>query len=462
MTTAAPEIHRPPWPAVLAVTTGLFVGLTVLRAWDITATFLLQDDQIRYWDTALRPFSEQPLVGPRTHYGGYALGPLFYWVLWFFRVTFGPFVDNLPHAGAFGQILLASAADVLLLLAVWRRARSLPLALGTVLLLATAPFDLALNATIWNPIMAAIAIKAATALILLGWGERSLVHVGVVAALAWSSVHANLPAIFAVGGIFVGIVLPPLVVRDMRAAGRRVAAIAGVVVALQLPYLAHRLWVDPSQGGVGAVTTSLGQVLTGEEPLRWGESASWLTESLDRILIDPWQASWIGWLVAACALFVTVRYRKDIPLLAVTVVPLLGALLGYTLWTRDLDHYYYLSLMPAAGLILQSTVSGLTRGRTATVAGVAVLVLAVAILPARVRQSTTFHRMPGYDGLVAGSRQILRQEVDVRQIRADFLPPHSNSEFIYLVLGGRLDREGRWIASIDAEGLVSYQQVSVP
>lgn len=447
---------------LIAVPTALFIGLTVLRAWGITSTFLMQDDQIRYWDTALRPLTEQPLVGPRTHYGGYALGPAFYWVLWLFRVTFGPFVDNLPHAGAFGQILLASAADALLLVALWRRTGSLMLALATVLLLATAPFDLALSATIWNPIMAAIAIKAATALVLLGWGERSLAHVGVTAGLAWASVHANLPAIFGVGGVFAAILLPPVVGRDLRTAARRLAAIAAVVVALQLPYLAHRLWIDPGGGGVEAISASLGGILTGEEPLRWGESASWLAQALDRIQVDPWQAGWIGWMLAACTVFVAVRYRHDLPLVSVTVLPLVGALVGYAFWVRDLDHCYYLSLMPAAVLTFQATVSALPRGRVATGAAAVVLLVAVAILPARVHQSTTFHRMPGYDGLVAGSRQILRQDVSVREIRADFLPPESNSEFIYHVLGGRIDPDGGWIASVEADGLVTYEQVSRP
>jgi hypothetical protein len=445
------------------VPTALFVGLTLLRSWGITSTFLLQDDQIRYWNTALLPLTEQPLVGPSTHYGGYALGPAFYWVLWLTRVTFGPFVDNLPHAGAFGQILLASAADAVLLVALWRRTGSVMLALATVLLIATAPFDLALSATIWNPIMAAIAIKAATALVLLGWAERSLPYAATTTGLAWTSVHANLPAIFAVGGIFAAIVVPPLLQRDYRTLWRRAATIAATVGCLQLPYLAHRIWVDPGGGGIEVITASLGRILTGGEALRWSESAAALGQAVNRIQIDPWQAGWVGWMLALCAVFVAVRYRHDVPLVSVTVLPLAAALVGYAFWVRDFDDYYYLSLMPARVLTFQSTVSGLTtvtRGRVATGAAVALLVVAIAIMPARVRQSTTFHRMPGYDGLVAGSRQILRQNVSVREIRADFLPPDSNSEFIYRVLGGTIDPDGGWIASVEPDGVVSYEQVS--
>ena len=172
-----------------AVPAAMFVGLTLLRTDGITSSLWLFDDQIRYWETALLPLWDQPLVGPRTHVGGYALGPAFYWVLWLIRVTLGPWVDNLPHAGAIGQVLLASAADTLLLVAVWRRTTSVWLAMATVLLLATAPYDLALSSTIWNPIMAAIAVKAATALVLLRWPERSLTHAGATATLAWTAMH---------------------------------------------------------------------------------------------------------------------------------------------------------------------------------------------------------------------------------------------------------------------------------
>ena len=152
----------------LAIPVATFVAFTRLRTDGIATTFWMLADQIRYWETALLPLTELPLVGPETHVGGYALGPAFYWVLWLTRVLLGPWLDNLPHAGGIGQVLLASAADTLLLVAVWKRTASIWLAVATVLLLATAPYDLALSATIWNPIMAAIAVKAATALVLLG------------------------------------------------------------------------------------------------------------------------------------------------------------------------------------------------------------------------------------------------------------------------------------------------------
>jgi len=68
--------------------------------------------------------------------------------------------------------------------------------------------------------------------------------------------------------------------------------------------------------------------------------------------------------------------------------------------------------------------------------------------------------MPEYDTLVDGSRQIANRGVPMRAIRADFLPPGGNSEFLVTVLGGTLDPAAEWVASIAADGLVSYELVS--
>lgn len=455
-------IARPSWLLRIGVPAGIFIGLTLLRTDGITRSFWMFDDQLRYWTTALLPFTEQPLVGPRTHVGGYALGPAFYWVLWGIRVTVGPWFDNLPHAGAIGQVLLASAADTLLLIALWTRTKSLWFALATVVLVATAPFDLALSATIWNPIMAAVATKSATALVLLGWPERSLAHAGVTAALAWTAMHCNLPAIFPIVGIFAAIVAPPLLTRDYRGGAIRAATVALVVMVLQIPYLAHQIWREADGGGAGvsAITESLWQVLGGSEPLRLSQSAASLAHAVNRIQVDPWQAGWIGWVLAACGVIVAVRYRRDIPLLAVTVLPLLAALVGYALWLRDYDDYYYLSVMPAAVLTFQFGLTALATPRTARGVAIALTVVVVAILPARARQSTTIHRMPEYEPLVHGSRQILKRNVPVRAIRADFLPLGSDSEFLYNAMGGQLDPDAEWVASVEADGLVSYDRVT--
>src|SRR6267378_2987576 len=111
-----------------------FVCILVIRVWGISTRFWLLGDQIRDWSIALGSFTELPLVGPPTHVGGYTIGPAFYWILWVLRVLFGPWFDNLPHAGGIGQAALQSAADALLLVAIWRRTRSPWIALATIVI----------------------------------------------------------------------------------------------------------------------------------------------------------------------------------------------------------------------------------------------------------------------------------------------------------------------------------------
>ena len=156
-----------------------------LRVRGISRHFAMLGDQIRDWGIALGPFSELPLVGPATHVGGYTIGPAFYWILWAIRVTVGPWFSNLPHAGGIGQAIVQSAADALLLVAIWRRTGSVWIAVAAIILIATAPHDLALAALVWNPMMGSALAKIATALVLLGWPFRSMIGVAVTAAVAW-------------------------------------------------------------------------------------------------------------------------------------------------------------------------------------------------------------------------------------------------------------------------------------
>jgi len=117
----------------------------------IESHFWLLGDQIRDWGIALRPFHELPLVGPATHVGGYTIGPAYYWIMWAIRVLVGPWFDNLPHAGGYGQAAIESAADALLFVALWRRVQSPWVALAAAIVIVTSGFDVALSAIDWTP-----------------------------------------------------------------------------------------------------------------------------------------------------------------------------------------------------------------------------------------------------------------------------------------------------------------------
>lgn len=445
----------------LAIALPVFALALAIRIHGISQHFWMLGDQIRDWAIALRPFSELPLVGPPTHVGGYTIGPAFYWILWILRVTFGPWFDNLPHAGGIGQATLQSAADALLLIAVWRRTASPWIALATVVIIATAAFDVSLASLVWNPPMGAALAKLATAAVLADWHRRSAVHAAVMAAVAWSAVHAYTGAIFVVLSVFLAMLIDPFLRRDRRLALRNAAAIAVVVVLLQLPLVVFQL-TKPRDAAMGAVTGSLSRVLSGESSPEIVKSLNGYAEAVQVIEFMPGRMPALGWLLVISASIVVLRFRKDPTLLAVTVLPQIAAIAGYSLFLDDLDAYYYLSLMPATVLTFVLAVTTMPSVRFARATAVLTLVVALAFVPMRLRNAATMFQMPQYRILVDASRKVRSFGQPMQQIRTDFpLPPSSNAEFLFEVLGGTIDRRAPWVCVIRADGEVTFNQVPV-
>jgi hypothetical protein len=448
-------------PALIAALT--FVFTLAVRVWGISTHFWLLGDQIRDWSIALRSFTDLPLVGPATHVGGYTIGPAFYWILWAIRVTVGPWFQNLPHAGGIGQAMLQSAADTLLLVAVWRCTRSPWVALTTTVLVATASYDLSLSALVWNPSMGSMLAKVATALVLLDWHRGSVTRVAITAALAWSAVHAYTGAIFVTVGVLTAVLAEPFARGNWDAVRRNALIITIAVALLQLPYVMHQVSNGFSDSAMGAVSGSVGRILSGSDRPQLAESVIGYAGTFHFIQIAPWQVPLAGWVLLACGAILAVRYYRDPSLLAITLLPQLAAIIGYSLFLDDLDHYYYLSLMPAAVLTIVLVATAVPSPRLARIVGIALLAGALATVPARVRFAATMHRMPQYRLLVDASRKIRNTRQSMRAIRTDFtLPPTSNPEFLYRVLGGRIDAASPWIGVITSDGRIVYQHVGGP
>ena len=440
-------------PLVVAVAT------FVVRTWGITRHSWVLGDQIRDWEIALGPFTQLPLVGPPTHVHGYTIGPAFYWVLWAIRVVFGPWFQNLPHAGGIGQAALQSAVDALLLIAIWKRTQSVWISLTTVVLVTMAAFDLAISALIWNPTVGSTLAKAATALILLDWHQRSALRTGITAAIAWCAVHAYTGAVFVALGVFTALIADPLRRGDRRTAVRNGAIGAAVVALLQVPHLVHQLGNRSDDSGMTAVIGSLGDTIAGRTPIRLAESVRAYTFALEYLQLSPWRGAAILWAVGACGVIVAVRYRRDPALLAVILLPQLAAVAGYAFWLGDLEAYYYVSLMPAVVSTMVLGVSAIVPRRLAEGVGGALLVGALMLIPARLQFAATLFRMPQYETFVRASRTIVRSRQPMRAIRAGFpIPPTSNPEFIFTILGGRIQRGAPWWAEITPDSRVVYHQ----
>jgi hypothetical protein len=453
-------LHK--WSGALGVTllAATFAFTLIVRVRGISTHFWLLGDQIRDWTIALRPFTDLPLVGPATHVGGYTIGPAFYWILWAIRVVIGPWYQNMPHAGGIGQAILQSAADTLLLIAVWHRTRSVWLALTTVVVLATAAYDVCLSALVWNPVMGSTLAKAATALVLVDWPRESATRVALTAALAWIAVHAYTGAIFVAVSVFAALLIDPFVRGERGAVKRNVVLIAAVVGMLQLPYLAYQVKTGFRGRAMGAVTTSVQRVVTGNAPPELRKSIEGYVDAFNSIEVAPWRVPAGVWVLLICGAVLAFRYRRDPVVLTMTLLPQMAALVGYSLFLDDLGGYYYLSLMPAAVLTIVLAVSPPSSYRLAPVVGVALLIGALAIVPARLRFAATMHRLPEYGILVEASRKIASRGQPMRKIVTEFaLPKTSDPEYVYRILGGRIDRASPWIGVITPAGDVVYRKV---
>ena len=137
------------------------------------------------------------------------------------------------------------------------------------------------------------------------------------------------------------------------------------------------------------------------------------------------------------------------------------AILGYALFQGGLDHYYYLSLMPAAVLTVVLGIAALPERWPLARNALAIAMCAAVLtgVPGRLAYSATIHRMPAYAPLVEGSRRAVRQRQPMRAIETEFtLPAPSDPTFVYRILGGRLDKTSPWIARIRSTGDVDFRK----
>ena len=434
---------------------GVFAYLVIVRTHDISRSFWLLGDQIRDWTIALRPWHDLPLTGPPSSVGGASIGPVFYWVLWGIRQLVGPWTDNLPHAGGIGLSVIQSLADAVLLVALWHRT-SVWLALAVTLLVATAPQDLALTATIWNPPLAVAFTKIAIAATLLTAEAPSIAWTALTAACAWLAVQAHSSALFAAVSVLAVHPLRALLEQGWPSALKRAGVVTAVIALLQVPMLVHMIANPGERPLPGLVTSGVIYTFTHPTSLRPGASLIALSSATGFILFSrPESVAFAVILVLAIA--VVVWRRRDLTLVMVSVVPLVLATLGFATWQYGFDHYWYLTLMPSTALALLVAV---TEWRPLPTS-VGLLVVVLALQPARVAEGRTIARLPEYRLLVDGSRAIRRHTAAVAAIRTGFpVPPATDREFLFRILGGQIREDAPLVATIGIDGRVTYTTVS--
>jgi hypothetical protein len=453
----------------VVIAVALFVYVLAMRTYDVATTFLMLGEQTRDWTIALGGITDLPLVGAPSTAGGRGFGPAYYYLLWLGRVTIGPFMDNLPHAGGVTVALLQSIADAWLFLALSRRIHW-ALALATCLLIASGPFDIAISSVIWNPPVAEALIKMAIAMALTMTVTSPAWHIVLTAGLAWTAVQAHLSAIFVAAPLLLGVAIQPLLhhrrvifahdtVADQRRVGVMqslacIAIVVAVIAVLQIPFLIS-LVSEPSApaGPSGALAT----IASGQawRPMAALESVTGISGNLFLPLPETFKF-WIAFAVAG--LIVLAVYRRDAIYVGASVGAILTATIIFSTWTRGYDRYWFLPLVPALALVFLGPIAAIPWRPVQMAAGLALTVWFGIWQPARIEQSKAYFEYPQYDTMVRGSREIVMRAPAVRDIKVAFdVHPTMDRHFIYTILGGRIDGSALYTAVINADGTVRLE-----
>jgi len=445
--------------ARMALAAVFFVYVLWIRTYDVASTFLMLGEQTRDWTIALGGIADQPLVGAPSTAGGRGFGPAYYWLLWIGRVTIGPFMDNLPHAGGVVVALLQSVADAWLLIALSRRVHW-GLALALCLLIASAPFDIAISSVIWNPPVSAALLKMAIAMALTLKASSPHWHIVVTTALAWMAVQAHLSAIFVAAPMLLAVAVQTLASPD-KPKGlsplilQRTGIIVAVMLILQLPFfIALFNQPDAAMGPSSAIAG-----LTNPQAFRpWFayDSVTGITGnllwSLDHVpLVFP-----VSTLLAAA--IVAFAYRRDLIVLGASFGGVIVATLLFTTSTRNYDGYWFLTLTAAMTLTFGMAIAAIPSKAVVKWIGFALLLLIAWRQPARIDDSKRFFKYPQYDTMARASRQLIRQAPVVRDITVTFaVHPTMDRHFIFRILGGRIDPAALYTAIVNSDGSIRLE-----
>ncbi len=452
--------------ARIALAGALFLYVLWMRTYDVATTFLMLGEQTRDWAVALGSITDLPLTGAPSTAGGRGFGPVYYWLLWIGRVAIGPFFDNLPHAGGVTVALLQSIADVWLFLALSRRMHW-GLALALCLLVASAPFDIALSSLIWNPPVAAAFIKMATAMALMLNVSSPPWHIALTAAFAWMAVQCHLSGLFVAAPLLAAIVLQPMryarplvyehdTAAHQRRLGVRDAAISlGIVVAvlvlLQVPFFIARFTEPNTAAGPGSLISGLVNPKVLKPWFAYGS----VTGITGNLVVPMYDAFEYAFPVLTAALVVAIAYRKDLVSIAVSAGAFAMATLLFMTSTRPYDGYWFVTLTPALTLTFGMAIAAIPSKAAVKWIGFALLAFVIWKQPARIEDSKRFFKYPQYEPMVRGSRELVMRAPVVRDITTGFeVHPTMDRLFIYTILGGRIDPAALSTAIINSDGSV--------
>ena len=469
------------WPRraiMVGVPVFVVVYAFVFRTYDISQHFWFQGDQQRDWSLVQGDFLNLPVVGTPIATGGVSFGPIFYWVLWGLRQVLVPVFGNLPHIGAIGLTIFRVMADGALVFALLQRQLPVMAVAGFMLLLISSPFEGALSATIWNPVLAVTLANISIAVLLLSPQRRgfSLIRIAVMSGTSWLAVQAHTPAIFLAVAIGIYVVCAGDCQTEHRWKARLYAAgvVMVIVAVLQIPYAIHVLGQPDMYRESVFVRTGV-LVLANLSFSGFGESLSFLIRATERIILLPTIVPVLGVAFVAGAGFTGYTYRRNLDFIAVSILPVGLAWIGYAIVPYEGDVYWLLSLMFPLSFVLLGGIMGMNGAcegseqvaspvvsshyrRLAAVTIVGIVLFSLVTQPGRWVAFDTLFKAPQYGPVVAGVQSVLKSGRPIASFRgADAAATAMNPELLYRLLGGTLAPQADQ-AIVNAEGEAVFEQ----
>ncbi len=443
--------------ARITIAVVLFAYVLWMRTFDVATTFLMLGEQARDWAIALGGITDLPLLGAPSTAGGRGLGPAYYWTLWLGRMLLGPFMDNLPHAGGVIVALLQSIGDVWLFIALSRRMHW-GLAAATCLLLASGPFDIAISSVIWNPPVADAFLKMAIASALSLDTPIPAWQIARTTALAWLAVQCHLSAAFPAAALVAGMLMQSFSERStnvLRAFSVRSAVVLAVVLVLQVPFL---IAVFTQPGSPAGPSAAIANITSGQafRPFFGLDTVTGVAGNLFLPMSETFKF-WIPTVI--CGAIVIVRYRRDLIVIGASIGGIVVASLVFSTWTRSYDGYWFLAMTSGLALTFAFTIAAIPSARAVQWTGVALLAWFATWQPSRIDSSKRYFEYPQYGTMVRGSRALVARAPVVRDVRVSFeVHPTMDRQFVYKILGGRVESTARYTATINADGSVRLDE----
>jgi hypothetical protein len=274
------------------------------------------------------------------------------------------------------------------------------------------------------------------------------------------AVQAHLSGIFVAAPLLAALAIRPFYDRStpvLRTFHDRVtpfAIIVATIAVLQVPFLLSVIKEPGAPVGPSSAIAGLTHPKV-FKPLVAYASVTGITGNL---VWPLWNSYEYAIPVLIGALIIAVAYRKDLVLIAVTGGAFAMATVLFTTSTRNYDGYWFITLTAALVLSLGMAVAAIPSKAAVTAIGVALLLFVAWRQPARIEDSTRFFKYPQYEAMLKGSRSAVAQAPVVKDVRVTFdVHPTMDRQFIYKILGGRIDPSALYTAIISSDGSVRLQ-----